>query len=58
MWGDVYVIEVTYPDGTVKISEEIEYADDENKIGMIAAGYGDNDDVQKLLDEIEWREDY
>lgn len=58
VWGDVYVIEVTYPDGTVKISEEIEHADDENKIAMIAAGYGDNDDVRKLLDEVEWRENY
>lgn len=57
VWGGIYVIEVTFPDGTVKISEDIEYADDENDISMFALGYGNNKDIAKLVAEIEWRED-
>ena len=57
VWGDIFVIEVTFPDGTVKVSYDIEDADDENNIASIAAGYGDDDDVQKLLEVMEWRED-
>lgn len=56
VWGDVYVIEVTYPDGTVKISEEIEYADDTNNISQVAFGYGGESDVRRILDEVEWKE--
>ena len=51
------MIEATFPDGTVKVSYDIEDADDENNIASIAAGYGDDDDVQKLLEDMEWRED-
>lgn len=57
VWGDIFVIEAIFPDGTVKVSYDIENADDENNIASIAAGYGDDDDIRKLLEDMEWRED-
>lgn len=57
VWGDIYIVEATFPDGTVEVSYEIDYADDENNISMIASGYGDNEDVVKLIADMEWRDD-
>lgn len=58
IWSDIYLVEVTDPDGNTKLSESIDDYDTQDSplTFEIAYGTASNDDVERMLDQLAFDE--